>query len=250
MFESCLRSHILKGVKMNLKTIMLVMLGITATTESFRPLSKKTALEAVKLLNNIRSNVSPKAAMMPKITYDFQAQAKLDAIIASHDPRWLFEVRIPAPPNPIRQNMNGYYISQDLGFPEGFQTGWHDTCKSLGQNCILINLRFREAQKSCFVYNNCNATAYNRFRTCGDGRPQTPGSLPCSYTFVYYPNFVNSNVTKIACAVLNVPGWAPPPGQLNSYWCYTDGLQPSNDLPYEKGKPGSICKKAPHKLCA
>jgi hypothetical protein len=220
---------------MNIKRLLFALLGLNAVTidtESASPLSKRMALQATKLLNRIRDDVRPKASFMPRVNYDFEAQAKLDAIIAAHEPRWLFEVRTPPPPNPIRQNMNGYYISQQLGYPEGFQVGWHDTCKKLGQKCILINLRFREEQKSCFVYSNCNVTAYNRYRSCGDGRPQTPGSLPCSYTFVYYPNFVNSNVTKIACAVLEVPGWMPPPGQLNSYWCFTNGHQPENDRPY------------------
>ena len=111
----------------------------------------------------------------------------------------------------------------------GFQIAWHDTCSRLGQACIITNLKFRSAQLECFNYNNCSPTAYNRYRSCKTAANEVGSGSPCSFAWVYVPQFLTANITKMACAVLNVPGWMPPKGQLNSYWCYTNGVAPLND---------------------
>lgn len=241
---------------MNLRNIILALAGIAAATdtEAFAPLAANKAKSATKYLNNFRRTVKPSAADMHVVTYDYAAQTRLDAIISAHaaegHPRWLFEVN-PNPPFQFQQNMNGYFIGAELGMSNPFW-GWHDTCAKLGQDCISHNFAFRFAQyNSCFDYKNCNTTdgSYDRFKSCMTDLNEVGSGSKCSYAWVYMGKMLRANITRMACAVIEQPGWKPPKGQLNSYWCYTDGTPPLNDQPYKAGKWGSDCNKVKSRLC-
>ena len=236
---------------MNIVKVILGVLGIgsIAQSDAFKPLPRETALEATRILNQFRRSVH--SSDMQAVQYDFAAQARLDAIIEANSPHWMFEPYTGSEA-PIRQNINGYYISEALGYPKGYQIGWHDTCAKLGDNCVIVNLRFRTNQLKCFNYSNCSDTVYDRYRSCKTAANEVGSGSPCSFAWVYVPQFLTANITKMACAVLNVPGWKPPKSQLNSYWCYTNGIAPLNDQPYTEGKACSDCEPEQHckqKLC-
>jgi len=222
---------------MNFKKLVLTALGLSVATQdadAVKPLNPAFAKHYTQLLNGFRQSVH--ATDMQHVTYDFAAQAKLDAVINSHnDSRWMFEVN-PNPPFPFKQNMNGYFIGGELGMSVPFW-GWHDTCTAYGQNCLIKNYYFRARQfKSCFNYTACNASAgsFNDFKSCETALEEHGSGYKCSYAWVYLGRMLRADVTRIACAVLEVPGWKPPPGQLNSYWCFSDGTPPSSDQPYSK----------------
>lgn len=225
---------------MQLKKLAMLLASLVASTQAYKPLNPKLAKQAVAKLNHFRHSVG--ASDMLTVSYDHIAQAKLDAIVSNYaaegHPRWLFEVN-PTPPYSFQQNVNGYFIGKQIGMSDPFW-GWHDTCTALGQNCILRNFNFRMRQlKPCFDYYNCNSTygSYNRFKSCETALNEVGSGSQCSYAWVYLGKMLRSNMTRIACAVLEQPGWMPPPGQLNSYWCYTDGNIPENDQPYTKKVP-------------
>lgn len=225
---------------MQFKKLAVLFASLIASTDAYTPLSPKIANKATKKLNKFRHSVH--ASDMQYVRYDFEAQKKLDTIVAQHandgHPRWLFEVN-QNPPYPFQQNMNGYFIGKEIGMSDPFW-GWHDTCAALGQGCVLRNFNFRMNQLgACYDYSSCNATygSYNRFKSCETALNEIGSGYQCSYAWVYLGKMLRSNVTRIACTVLEQPGWAPPPGQLNSYWCYTDGTTPENDRPYEKNVP-------------
>lgn len=243
---------------MNLRTIMLSILGLSSIsyTDSFNPLPKSIALKATNLLNGYRRSVG--ASDMHLVHYDFETQKQLDAIIRNKGASWLFgNYTGPLPDfGVIIQNINGYYISTQLGMSPDFGIGWHDTCNSLGPDCIIKNFKFRIAQstKNCIRYSLCDDSpdSYNRYRSCETNLPWRGSGHPCSYAWVYLPPMLTASITKIACAVLDVPGWKPPNRQLNSYWCYTNGVTPNSEQPYKIGPPCGDCppkSKCINRLC-
>lgn len=240
---------------MNFAGVVLAILGINSSpSESFSPLPRSIALKATNLLNNYRANAG--SSNMEMVVYDFEAQTKLDHIISSHSKRWMFE-NYTGPLPPSRQNTNGYFISEDLGYPPEFQIGWHDTCTKLGQDCVIKNFKFRIAQtdKGCIKYSLCDTLpdTYNRYRSCETNKTWQGSGNPCSYAWIYLPQMLTATVNKMACAVLETPGYAPPPWQLNSYWCYTNGQLPNNDVPFKMGEACSECPptspRCVNKLC-
>lgn len=217
---------------MKLKLLTLFAIWV-AGAEAYTPLPINIANKATKQLNKFRANVHPKAQDMQPIKYDHEAQAKLDAIIEANGPSWMYDVN-PNPPFDFHQNLNGYFIGKQIGMSEPFW-GWHDTCTRLGENCILTNFNFRMAQyDKCFDYSSCNSSngGYDRFKSCETPLNEVGSGHPCSFAWVYIGQMLRANANRLACSVLDVPGWMPPSHQLNSYWCFTDGTPPSSDQPY------------------
>jgi len=137
-----------------------------------------------------------------------------------------------------------YYCLFDLPEFQGFKAQkcrgvTLDSCK-VDYQVKVLNYRFKKFD--CFSYGACSTMQFTGYQTCNKTMNTRNGNDPCSIFWMYNPQFYRDNDQS----VLVLATGAPPvvqPGQTAGYILFLCGAeaQPSNDVPYQSGSPGSNC---------
>ncbi len=216
---------------MNLKT--LLTLGMCL--QSVKPVQIKQSEKnkIVGLLNNVYNNLLLPGEPREPVLWNYSAEADLRLFIKVRGSNWFFDADTQ-PYLDFKVRFKMFRIGETPEFAgRNVSYIFHDTSNDRHHNVYKILRHRAVSQRHCFDYTNCDTTQFTNYQSCMRYPIIRAPSLPCSWSWHYYPQMVNQNLKSVACAMLNRPGPYTPNGQANSFVCIGETKDPVNDRPYK-----------------
>jgi hypothetical protein len=118
------------------------------------------------------------------------------------------------------RNLNKDFLMEFPEFKRYKDLGYKYLFSDTSNNKIASIFQFRNLQMGCFNWNKCSKTTFNEYTTCLKGKPQLKGQKKCSFAYSYLPKYLNPEIDKIACILLDFVSPYTPSNQPFSFACY------------------------------